>query len=106
MWEFRWRDASGIQRSKLLGSVEQFPAEREAQCAADTFRLEINSESTRVVPITVATLIDRYLSDAVEMGRLAFATQASYKTYLNGHAKTKWGRHTLKQVRTMAVEQW
>jgi integrase len=106
VWEFRWRDATGIQRSKLLGTIELYPTDREAQNAADAVRLDINSESQRVVPTTVATLIDRYLSDAIEMARLAFATQASYKTYLNVHAKPKWGQHTLEQVRTMAVEQW
>jgi hypothetical protein len=106
VWEFRWRDASGTQRSRLLGTAEQFPAERDAQSAADALRLEINSELPKAVPITVATLVDRYLTDDVEMGRLAYATKASYKTYLNGWVKPKWGKHTLEQVRTMAVEQW
>ncbi len=105
-WEFRWRDANGAQRSRLLGTVEQFPTERDAQCTADALRLEINSELPKAVPITVATLVDRYLTSDVEMGRLAYATRASYKTYLNGWVKLKWGRHTLEQVRTMAVEQW
>jgi integrase len=106
VWEFRWRDASGTQRSKLVGSVEHFPAERDAQCAADALRLEINSELPKAVPITVATLVDRYLTDDVEMGRLAYATRKSYTTYLRGWAVPKWGKHTLEQVRTMAVEQW
>jgi hypothetical protein len=77
-WEFRWRDASGTQRSRLLGTVDMIPTERDAQCVADTLRLEINSELPKAVPITVATLIDRYLTDDVEMGRLAYATQSSY----------------------------
>ena len=34
-WEFRWRDATGTQCSKLIGTAEQFPTERDAQCAAD-----------------------------------------------------------------------
>jgi integrase len=105
-WEFRWRDASGTQRSRLLGTVEMLPTEQDAQCVADAFRLEINSELPKAVPVTVATLVDRYLTDDVEMGRLAYATRSSYKTYLNGWAKPKWGQHTLGQVRTMAVEQW
>ena len=60
VWEFRWRDTSGTQRSKLIGTVEQFPTERDAQCATDALRLEINSELPKAVPITVATLVDRY----------------------------------------------
>ena len=80
VWEFRWRDASRTQCGKLLGTVEQFPTDRDAQCAADALRLEINSELPKAVPITVATLVDRYLADDVEMSRLAYATEASYKS--------------------------
>ena len=50
-WEFRWRDANGAQRSRLLGTVEQFPTERDAQCTADALRLEINSELPKAVPM-------------------------------------------------------
>jgi integrase len=106
VWEFRWRDASGTQRSKLLGNVEQYPTHRDAQRAADAFRLEVNSELPKAVPITVSTLVDRYLNDEVEMGRLAFSTKKSYTTYLEHWVKPKWGEHRLEQVRTMAVEQW
>jgi integrase len=106
VWEFRWRDSSGAQRSKLLGSVEIIPTEQDANRAADAVRLEINSELPKAVPITVATLADRYLNDPVEKDRLAFATQSSYKSNLNTWIKPKWGQHTLEQVRTMAVEQW
>jgi integrase len=106
VWEFRWRDANGTQRSKLLGTVEEHPTDREAQSAADVVRLDINSESQGVVPITVATLIERYLADEIEMGRLAFATQRSYKSFLNNWVKVKWGTYTLEQVRPIAVEQW
>ena len=105
-WEYRWRNASGKQKSKLLGTIEQYPTERDAHSAADAIRLEINAESTRVVPITVATLADRYLTDEIEMSRLAYATQLSYKSYLNNWVKPKWGIHTLEQVKAVAVEQW
>lgn len=106
VWEFRWREDSGKQRSKLLGTTDQYPTEKDAHRAADAFRLEINSELPKAVPITVGTLVDRYLNDGIEMSRLAFSTQKSYKTHLNCWIKPKWGQHTLEQVRTMAVEQW
>lgn len=106
VWEFRWRDTSGAQRSKLLGTIEMYPTGRDAQSAADAVRLEINSELERVVPITVATLIERYLADEIEMARLAFATQRSYKAFLNNSVKVKWGTYILEQVRPIAVEQW
>ena len=52
VWEFRWRDDGGKQRGKLLGTTAQYPTEKDAQCAADAFRLEINSELPKAVPIT------------------------------------------------------
>lgn len=106
VWEFRWRDASGKQCSRLLGTIDRYPTEQDANCAADAVRLEINSELPKAVSITVATLAERYLNDPVENERLAYATLASYKTYLNNWIKPKWGQHKLEQVRTIAVEQW
>jgi hypothetical protein len=50
----------------------------------------------KAVPTTVATLVDRYLGDAVEMGRLAYATRKSYKTYFQNWVKPKWGTHFLE----------
>jgi integrase len=105
-WEFRWRDENQIQHSRLLGSVEKLPTEQDAQRAADAVRLEINSELPKAVPITVATLIDRYLFDPIEKDRLAFATRKSSSTYLNHWVKPKWGNHSLDDVRTLAVESW
>ena len=110
IWQFRWWELDEhrcrIQRSKIVGTIEQLPTRRDAQRAADALRLEVNAELPNDVPITVATLIDRYLNDNLEMDRLAFATRKSYTTYLNHWVRPKWGQHTLRQVRTMAVEQW
>jgi integrase len=106
VWEFRWYDPNGTLRSKLLGTVEQYSTKQDAQRAADALRLEINSELPKAVPTTVATLIDRYLNDEVEMGRLAYATRRSYTTNLKNWVKPKWGTQFLEQVRTMGVELW
>lgn len=110
IWQFRWWELNEhkcrIQRSRIVGTVEKFPRKQDAQRAADALRLEVNAELPNEVPITVATLIDRYLNDNLEMDRLAFATKKSYTTYLNHWVKPRWGQHTLQQVRTMAVEQW
>jgi integrase len=110
MWQFRWweLDEAGkrVQRSRLIGTVEEFPTAKDAQRAVDAVRLEVNAELPQAVPVTVGTLIDRYLQDGIEMDRLAFSTKMSYKTYLNGWIRPKWGEHRLEHVKTMAVEQW
>jgi hypothetical protein len=106
VWEFRWYEPNGRLRSRLLGTLEQYPTKQDAQRAADPFRIEINSELPKAVPTTVAALIGRYLNDEVEMGRLAYATRKSYVTCLQKWVKPKWGTSFLEQVRTMGVEQW
>jgi hypothetical protein len=82
VWQFRWWDADDegrrVQRSKLIGTVEEYPNERAAQRAVDAVRLEINAEMPKAVPVTVGTLVDRYLNDSIEMGRLAYSTKLSY----------------------------
>ncbi|HEY1801051.1 MAG TPA: site-specific integrase [Terriglobales bacterium] len=106
VWEFRWYGPDGKQRSKLLGSVAMLPSRADAERAADSLRLEINSELPKAVPITVSALIGRYLNDDIEMGRLAYSTQRSYRSFLTVWVKKQWGDCRLENVRTMAVEQW
>jgi integrase len=104
-WEFRWRE-NGVQRSRILGNIEEFPTMDDAQKAADAVRLEINAEHAQAVPTTVATLIDRYLEDPYEKERLAFSTHNSYRCYLRNYVKPKWGSFLLRDVRTLAIETW
>ena len=110
MWQWRWWefDETGkrVQRSKLIGSVLEYPTAKAAQPAIDALRLEVNRELPKAVPVTVGTLIKRYLDDPVEMSRLAYSTKQSYTTHLNNWVKLKWGSFTLGQVRPMAVERW
>ena len=97
VWQFRWRDTNDerhrVQRSRIIGTVDEYPTEKPAQRAVDAIRLEVNAELPTAGPITVETLIDRYLNDAVEMERLAFSTKASYTTYLRNSVQQKWGAH-------------
>jgi len=110
MWQFRWWDVDdeghSVQRSRLIGSVEAYPTEKQAQQVADAIRLEVNSELPTAVPITVATLIDRYQQDPLEQERLAFSTKLSYTSFLKNWILPAWGAHRLEEVHTMRVEQW
>ena len=77
-------------------TLDDFPTGKHAQRAVDAVRLEVNSELPRAVPITVATLVDRYVHDSVEMERLAFATKLSYTSFLKNWIRPKWGTHRLE----------
>jgi len=110
VWQFRWWDTDEngkkIQRSRIIGNMQDYPTAKLAQRAVDAVRLEINSELPKTVPVTVGVLVDRYLNDSIEQGRLAYSTKLSYKTFLKNWVRKHWGEHKLEDVRTMAVEQW
>jgi integrase len=110
VWQFRWWDTDDagrrVQRSRIVGSVEDYSTEKEAQRAVDAVRLEVNSELPKAVPVTVGTLLDRYQQDPLEMERLAHSTKLSYTSFLKNWVRPKWKGHTLEQVRPMAVEKW
>jgi integrase len=110
MWQFRWwefdKTGKRVQRSRLIGSVTEYPTAKSAQPAVDALRLEINANIPKAVPVTVGTLITRYLNDPLEMSRLAYSTKQSYTTHFNNWIRLKWGSFTLEQVRPMAVERW
>src|SRR5512146_1838176 len=110
VWQFRWWETNDkgqrVQRSRIIGTVEEYPTERAAQRAVDAVRLEVNAELPKAVPVTVGTLARRYQNDLVEMERLAYSTRMSYKTFIKNWIIPKWGEYRLEQVRTMEVEQW
>ncbi len=107
VWEFRWYEPNGRLRSRLLGTLEQYPTKQDAQCAADPFRLEINSELPKAVPTTVAALIGRYLNDEVEMGPIGICNAQELRNLFAEMGETQdVNTGFLEQVRTMGVEQW
>ena len=119
-WIFRWRetDASGkrVRRTSILGTVEQYPTETSAQRAAEALRITINEEQPRSAqrPISVAALIDHFKQhelkpiregESEEEGR-AYSTRSTYIDILDAYVGPDWGKHKLREVRTVAVEKW
>ena len=119
-WIFRWRetDASGkrVRRTSILGTVEQYPTETSAQRAAEALRITIDEEQPRSAqrPISVAALIDHFKQhelkpiregESEEEGR-AYSTRSTYIDILDAYVGPDWGKHKLREVRTVAVEKW
>jgi hypothetical protein len=50
VWEFRWYEPNGRLRSRLLGTLEQYPTKQDAQRAADPFRLGLIANCRRQFP--------------------------------------------------------
>ena len=116
-WVFRWwdEDASGkrVRRKSMIGSVEQYPTEASAQKAATALRMTINESKPAISGQqqigTVGSLIEHYirteLVDAGDDGK-AYATRRVYKDFLRVWIEPRWGSYRLRDVRTIAVEQW
>ena len=128
VWIFRWYevqlDGTKRYRKAVIGSVQEYKTEAEAQKAADTLRLEINEQTPRqqLQAISMETLVEHYrqheLPDIVhgtrplgsqageDETRKAFSTQATYAGYLRKWILPRWRSYRLADVKAVQVEQW
>ena len=109
-WVFRWYetqiDGSRIRRKTVLGTIDQFPSESSAQTAADALRITINQEmpNLRTGQIGVEALWHHYGEH--ELPKKERSTQVAYKNYAENWILPRWKAYRLKEVKTVAVEQW
>ena len=112
-WEYRWyeslADGSRKRRSLVVGSVEQYPNEAAAKRAVASLLVNINAESPRfsLEAVSVQTLIEHYREK--ELGKdsnKTFATCETYQGYFRKWILPRWGNYRLKDVKSVAVEEW
>ena len=128
VWIFRWYEVQldGTKRCRkaVIGSVQEYKTEAEAQKAADSLRLEINEQTPRqqLQAIGMETLVEHYrqheLPDIVhgtrplgslareDETRKAYSTQATYAGYLREWILPRWRSYRLVDVKAVQVEQW
>jgi integrase len=128
VWVFRWRetqiDSSRKYRKIVVGSVEEFETESEAQNAVDALRLTINEQTPRqqLKEIRFETLVQHYRQHempdifykksqlpedvAEDENRKAYATQDTYEGYLKKWILPRWRSYRLQDVKAVHVEQW
>lgn len=127
-WIFRWyeiqTDGTKRYRQAMLGSVEEYKTETEAQRVADALRLNINEKTPRekLRAINLKTLVEHYRqyelpdivhgtrpvgSEPIESeGRKSFSTQFTYEGYLNKWILPRWQSYLLSEVKSVKVEEW
>ena len=112
-WEYRWyeplADGSRKRRSLVVGSLEQYPNEASAKRAVASLLVNINAESPRfnLEPISVQTLVEHYKEKELGKGSSkTFATCETYKGYFRKWILPRWGNYRLKDVKSVAVEEW
>jgi integrase len=106
----------------LVGSVEEFKTESEAQNAVDALRLTIEQTlRQQLKDVSFQTLVDHYrqheMSDifykksqlpedvAEDENRKAYATQDTYEGYLKKWILPRWRSYRLPDVKPVHVEQ-
>ena len=113
-WEYLWRedDVTGrrVRRTKVIGTVEQYPTGELAQAAVNGLRVRINEDRLRRPghDILVANLVDHYVQTELseEIGWHSHATRIVYRQYLTRWIRPHWGKVSIRSVRTIAVERW
>jgi integrase len=108
VWQFRFYETTAegqrYRRSRTIGTVAQYPTRTDALQAIEMFRLRLNSGHRFTRPITVRTLVDRYIE--CELPERRHSTKQSHSSTLKRWICPRWGDHLLEQVKPIAVEEW
>jgi len=120
-WVFRWYELNGAGRRRyrkaVVGTVELYPTESNAQTAVAALRLTINQEAPRSKwqPILIQDLINHYKETELRLDvsegdpdehEKAYSTKKAYRIFLDRWIKPRWGSFSIRDVRTIAVEEW
>jgi integrase len=128
VWIFRWYEIQpdGLKRYRkvVVGTVEEFRTESDAQKAVDALRLTINEQTPRqqLREISFDTLVQHYrqhempdifyktskLPDEIawDDNRKSYATQDTYEGYLKKWILPRWKSYRLPDIKSVQVEQW
>jgi integrase len=107
VWAFRFYDRDGHRPQLLVGTVEKYPTESDAQRAVEGRRMMLNaaSDSALFHSATVSGLADRFMLEYAHK-KCSQNTRASYQGIIDNHIRPRWGDKYVHQVRPMQVEAW
>lgn len=113
-WEFLWREVGPagdlIPRTTVIGSIEQYPTEESASAAINGLRVSVNDACNRQFhkSARVGDIVDHYIK--TELGErseyYSEATKMIYMDYLRIWIRPQWAMVDIRDVRTVAVENW
>jgi integrase len=111
VWAYSWRESgpnnTRVQRKRIIGTKQEYPTKSSALKAVEVLQLDINAESVRSSPLTVAQVIAHYkdveLADSSSKTKL---TKSVYRHHLDNIISPRWGSFLLKDVKPVLVERW
>ena len=107
VWAFRWYEDAGESRTyrkRIVGTLAQLPARRDAERAVSALRININAGVHP--PQTVAELVTHYRKHELVPERKAASTIYVNGNFMGLYVVPKWGNVRLEGVRTVEVESW
>jgi len=108
VWQFRYYETTEKgqrrRRSRIIGTLSQFPTRADALCILERFRLRLNLQHRFGRPVSLDALIDHYVEQ--ELPQLRYGTQQAHLSTLNRWIRPRWGACLLDEIRPMEVEQW
>jgi len=105
VWQWRYLEG-GRRKAVLIGTTDRLPTKAAALRALESHRLKLNADNpqTQFRAISLAALIDRYISEELEQVR--HDTQVSYRAFLNKWIRPRWGEMVLSAIKPIPVEAW
>ena len=106
VWQFRWME-NGKLKSMLIGTVDRYSKQSDAERAVEHLRIRINAENAQQQfhQLTVGALIDRFMEEYTPK-RCRRPTQKLYSSLFENHIRPKWGTEFVRTVKTTSVEDW
>jgi integrase len=105
-WMFRYytqEDGRRVYKRRFVGTVLDFPKQKDAEKAIMQLRVEIN-EGAQCAALTFEQLSAHYKKE--ELPRKAYATVLGYTDFLGGRIVPKWGSYPLSAIKSIEVEKW
>jgi integrase len=107
-WYFRFyeeRNGQRTYRRQRIGTTKELPTRRDAERAALTLRVNVNSAIR--TPETVSELISHYKKHELdENSEKSSSTRSAYTLLLKSRIEPKWGTERIDRIRAVDVEQW
>jgi len=103
-WNFFWW-SEGKRRSKVIGSIRDYPTRSSALRAAQALKQEVYNQvksSNHNVP-TVRTLVTQYRAERMPK---RLSTRMGYDAWLNNHVLPRWGECLITDLQPRPVELW
>jgi len=101
-WNFFWRE-SGRRRSKVIGSLRDYPTKAAAWKAAKPLRDMAETRISVNTTPTVSTLIEQYKAEKMPRRK---DTHRTYISWIRLHILPRWGKCLITDLQARPVELW